>query len=438
MRSIFRYKFVKLSVLTILSCLLAVISFQSPFITPAQAQSWNLVWSDEFNGTSVNTANWTFETGGSGWGNNELEYYTNGANASVGGGVLTITARAGSGGFSCWYGTCQYTSTRMNTSGKKSWTYGKIETRAAMPVGQGMWPAFWMLGQNIGSVGWPASGEIDIMERVNNENLNHGTIHWDSGGHVSYGGVSGTFDVTQFHTYTIEWNSSSIKWFVDGAQYVEANILNSINSTEEFHRPFFLILNLAVGGAWPGNPNTTFPKTMQVDYVRVYQQGAPPPPPPPGPTNTPVPNGGGISQTTWYSVINQNSNKCVDDKDGGTANGSIVQQWACFAGSVNQGWLFVDVGGGYYRVMSRKAQSLGWDVSGVSTADSAKVHLWAYGGGNNQQWQAQSLGNGYYRFIARHSGKCLDVPGSSTADGVQLQQYTCNGTAAQSFRLQAQ
>ena len=123
----------------------------------ARAQSWDLVWSDEFNGTSVNTANWSFEVGGGGWGNNELQYYTGGANATVSGGLLTITARR-EGGFSCWYGACQYTSTRMITRGKREFTYGRIEARMSLPMGQGLWPAFWALGANIGSVGWPASG----------------------------------------------------------------------------------------------------------------------------------------------------------------------------------------------------------------------------------------------------------------------------------------
>ena len=132
-----------------------------------------------------------------------------------------------------------------------------------------------MLGANIGSVGWPACGETDIMEHVNSEPLTHGTIHWDAGGYASYGGSRNVGNVRAYHVYAIEWTPASIKWFVDGAQYHEANIQNSINSTEEFHRPFFLLLNLAVGGNWPGPPNggTPFPARMFVDYVRVYPAG---------------------------------------------------------------------------------------------------------------------------------------------------------------------
>ena len=196
-----------------------------------------------------------------------------------------------SGGFACWYGTCQYTSTRMITRGKREFTYGRIEARMALPMGQGLWPAFWMLGTNIGTVGWPASGEIDVMEHINVEPRTYGTIHWDAAGHASYGGSTAVADPTAFHVYAIEWTPASIKWFVDGAQFHEANIQNNINSTEEFHRPFFVLLNLAVGGNWPGSPNasTVFPARLSVDYVRVYQQGAV------------------ISPSAWYLVQNQNS-----------------------------------------------------------------------------------------------------------------------------------
>src|SRR5690349_17282472 len=208
----------------------AVVPAASVSAKPAQ-QTWNLVWSDEFNGTSVNTSNWTFETGGGGWGNNELEYYTNGNNATVSGGILTIEARREN------VGGMAYTSTRIKTQGKRQFTYGRLEGRLAVPKGQGIWPAFWMLGANFSSVGWPASGEIDIMEQISNLNTTFGTLHWDFNGYATYGGNTGVSNPSSFHTYSIEWNSSSIKWFLDGAQFHEANILNNINGTEEFHRP---------------------------------------------------------------------------------------------------------------------------------------------------------------------------------------------------------
>jgi len=202
-------------------------------------------------------------------------------NATVANGALVITAKKESGGHTCWYGPCQYTSTRITTQGKHEFMYGRIEARMKLPSGQGLWPAFWMLGSNIDSVGWPASGEIDNMEHINTEDKVYGTIHWDSGGHASYGCPSSdvipTIDSTVFHIYAIEWDLNKITWRVDGTQYCEANIQDSINSTEEFHKPFFILLNLAVGGDWPGSPdaNTVFPAKVYVDYVRVYYLGVP-------------------------------------------------------------------------------------------------------------------------------------------------------------------
>lgn len=234
-------------------------------IDPSVSAAWALVWSDEFNGSSVNTSNWNFETGAGGWGNNEQQYYR-AQNATVSGGNLIITARREN------FGGAQYTSARITTQNKRSFTYGKMEARIRLPMGQGLWPAFWMLGSNISTVGWPRCGEIDIMEHINTSNLVHGTIHWDANGYANYGGSISTTPAN-YHIYSVEWNASAIKWFVDGVKYHEANILNNINSTEEFHRPFFFILNLAVGGNWPGQTidNSKLPASMYVDYVRVYR-----------------------------------------------------------------------------------------------------------------------------------------------------------------------
>lgn len=239
------------------------------------AQFWNLVWADEFNGTSIDATNWTMEigTGSSGWGNNEWQFYTGRPeNASIQNGNLAIVAKKE------LYAGSNYTSARMITQGKQSWKYGKIEARIKFPLRQGIWPAFWMLGSNFSSVGWPKCGEIDIMEHINTSDDIHGTIHWDANGYATYGGNQTIFNVGDFHTYAIEWDAASIKWFVDGNQYHSANILNGINSTQEFHEPFFLILNMAVGGNWPGYPNVNdqINDTMLVDYVRVYENGLAP------------------------------------------------------------------------------------------------------------------------------------------------------------------
>jgi beta-glucanase (GH16 family) len=233
----------------------------------AKAQNWQLVWSDEF--TSSIGPDWVFETGAGGWGNNELEYYRR-ENASIENGQLVITAKNES------FGGANYTSARMKTQGKKSWTYGKIEARIAMPSFSGSWPAFWMLGDNIGSVGWPACGEIDIMEHVNTDPNVHGTVHWvgTDGGHASYGSNTPAA-VTGYHVYAIEWTPNYIRWFVDGAQYNEINIAGNVGSTEEFQKPFFLLLNFAIGGNWPGFniASGVFPAKYYIDYVRVYQNG---------------------------------------------------------------------------------------------------------------------------------------------------------------------
>ncbi len=227
--------------------------------------TYQLVWADEFNGTSVNTSDWNFEIGGGGWGNNEQQYYQ-AANATVANGNLLITAKKQR------VKANAYTSARITTKGKREFTYGKMEARIAVPMVQGLWPAFWMLGANISTVSWPACGETDIMEHINTENITYGTIHWDNNGHAQYGGSTITTP-GDFHIYSVEWDAASIRWYVDGVKFHEANILNNINSTEEFHKPFFLILNLAVGGNWPGQTIDArkLPASMYVDYVRVYQ-----------------------------------------------------------------------------------------------------------------------------------------------------------------------
>jgi beta-glucanase (GH16 family) len=242
------------------------------FICNTSFAQWQLVWEDQFtNGIS---ADWVFETGtgSGGWGNNELQYYRR-ENATVSNGQLVITARREA------FGGMQYTSARMKTQGRKSWKYGRIEARMSMPSFQGVWPAFWMLGDNISSVGWPACGEIDVMEHVNTGGAVHGTIHWQDNNnqYANYGGVTNT-SITAFHVYAVEWNTTSIKWFVDGVQFHEVNIANGINGTSEFHNNFFILLNLAIGGNWPGFTvdNNAFPAAMYVDYVKVFQAGAPP------------------------------------------------------------------------------------------------------------------------------------------------------------------
>lgn len=243
--------------------------------TPA-IPGYRIAWADEFNGNALNTADWVYETGAGGWGNNEYQYYTNRSqNVSVSDGSLKITALRENYNGSAW------TSARIKTQGRKEFQYGKISARMKMPNGTALWPAFWMLGSNIQSAQWPACGEIDIMEHVNSETATHGTIHWNNNGHVNWGLSTANnywnnfgIDVAQWHEYSIDWDSSLIKWYVDGVQFMEASIAGGVNSTEEFHKPFFFLLNLAVGGQWPGYPDGSTPSSsvFTVDYVRVYQK----------------------------------------------------------------------------------------------------------------------------------------------------------------------
>lgn len=227
---------------------------------------YSLVWSDEFSGTKVDTSKWNFETGGNGWGNNEQEYYQ-AANATVANGNLVITAKREQ------VGNNLFTSSRMTTQNKEAPGSGLIEARIKIPVGQGLWPAFWMLGANINTVSWPKCGEIDIMEHINTDNTIYGTMHWNNGGAVQYGLSTTVTNAADYHIYAVTWDDNSINWYVDGVKYVSGDITNSINNTGAFHLPFFIILNLAVGGNWPGQTVDTslFPASMYVDYVRVYK-----------------------------------------------------------------------------------------------------------------------------------------------------------------------
>jgi len=235
---------------------------------------------DEFNGpagSAVDGSKWNIETGNNNGNNNERQFYTNRAsNVSMDGqGHLVITARKENpSNFQCWYGRCTYTSARLNTSGKFSQTFGHVEARLKMPTGQGMWPAFWMLGTNINSVGWPTCGEVDIMENIGREpNTNHGTIHGP--GYSGANGVGAAFNGPRFsdgfHTFRLDWSQNSLAWSVDGKVYERRTPADVNGHQWVFNHPFFIILNLAVGGSFPGDPNssTPFPNTLVVDYVRV-------------------------------------------------------------------------------------------------------------------------------------------------------------------------
>ena len=245
--------------------------------------TWQLVWRDEFDGNQVDSSKWSFEVNGKGGGNNELQYYTDRReNCYVANGHLVI--RADRERYTGPDGTRDYTSARLRTIGKGDWLYGRFEIRARLPRGQGMWPAIWMLPTDWVYGGWAASGEIDIMEAVNlggtGGNKIHGTLHyggsWPNNTH-SGDHMTPTKDVSQeFHTYSVEWEPGEIRWYIDGQHYQTQTQWWSSNGDypAPFDKRFHLILNVAVGGTWPGNPNgsTQFPQTMEVDFVRVYQK----------------------------------------------------------------------------------------------------------------------------------------------------------------------
>lgn len=243
------------------------------YTSPSSYSGYNLVWEEEFDGSSLDLSVWNYETGASGWGNNESQYYRSGnKNAELDQGYLRITAKEET------HLGAPYTSARLTTQGKESFQYGRIDIRAKVPHGQGVWPALWMLGDNFSSAGWPTCGEIDIMELIGGDGYNdrtvYGTAHWsNNGSHAEYGGnrslpLGEKFN-DEFHVFSIVWNSSSIKWYVDNSLYHTMNTA----SLSAFQNKFFFILNIAVEGNWPGpvGPSTQFPQYMLVDFIRVFQ-----------------------------------------------------------------------------------------------------------------------------------------------------------------------
>ncbi|MEU3462824.1 family 16 glycosylhydrolase [Streptomyces sp. NPDC006733] len=367
-------------------------------------------FTDDFNGaagSAVDSSKWGYETGDN-VNNHERQYYTSGNhNAALDGqGNLVITARKENpANYQCWYGTCQYTSARLSTPTKFTQAYGHFETRMKLPRGQGMWPAFWMLGNDIGTAGWPNSGEIDIMENVGFEpGTVHGTIHGP--GYSGAAGIGAGYTLPggqsfsdAFHTFAVDWAPNSIKWYVDGNLYQTRTPADLGGNRWVFDHPFYLLLNLAVGGYWPGDPNssTTFPQQLVVDYVHV----------------TTSDSGGGTGHPiTGYG------NKCVDVASSNTANGTPVQLWDC-NGTGAQSWTSASDG-------SLRALGKCMDVTAAGTADGTKIQLYDCNGTAAQKW---TVGAGS-TLVNTGSGRCLDATGPSSANGTRLQIWTCNSAAA--------
>lgn len=400
-------------------CLFAALSavlVGSAAVGPARAQTAApaaaavTTFSDTFDGAAgsgVDSSKWTLETGDN-VNNHERQYYTSGTrNAALDGqGHLVITARKENpAGYQCWYGSCQYTSARLNTAGKFNAQYGHVEARMKIPRGQGMWPAFWMLGT---PVNWPDSGEIDVMENVGFEpSTVHGTIHGP--GYSGSGGIGAGYSLPggqafadAFHTFAVDWAPDSITWSVDGNVYQRRTPADLGGKTWVFNKPFFLILNLAVGGYWPGDPDgsTQFPQQLVVDSVSVT-----------------------TSDSAAGVPIRGLAGKCVDVAGANSANGTPVQLYDC-NGTAAQAWTVGSDG-------TIRALGKCLDVTGNGTADGSTVQLWDCSGGPNQKWAVSAA----HDIVNPQANKCLDVTGNSSANGTRLQIWTCTGGGNQKWTV---
>ncbi|XVS62622.1 ricin-type beta-trefoil lectin domain protein [Actinosynnema sp. CA-299493] len=373
-----------------------------------------VTFAEEFNGsagTRVDASKWNTEVGDNGGNNREHQYYTTSAsNAAMdGAGNLVITARKENpGNYNCWYGRCQYTSARINTAGKFTTTHGKVEARMKMPRGKGIWPAFWMLGQDINSGNpWPNSGEIDIMEFLGHDlDTVYGTIHGP--GYSGAGGIGAPFNgpnfADGFHTFAIEWSPTGIAWSVDGNVYQRRTPADVGGNQWVFNKPFFIILNLAVGGEWPGYPDasTTFPQQFVIDYVRVSTVDGTPP------ANGRITGIGG---------------KCVDVAGANSTNGTPVQLYDC-NGTAAQQWS--RPGDGTIRALGKCL-----DAASGGTADGTLVQLWDCNGSGAQKWAVSGAND----IVNIQANKCLDASNNSSANGTRLHLWTCTGAANQKWTV---
>ncbi|MDH2426899.1 glycoside hydrolase family 16 protein [Sphaerisporangium sp. TRM90804] len=376
----------------------------------AEAAIGPVTWADEFNGaagTSIDGSKWKFDIGGSGWGNNELQYYTNSTRNVYhdGQGHLAITARRENpSNLQCHYGACQYTSGRILTADRFTQTYGRFEASIKIPRGQGIWPAFWMLGGG----NWPTTGEIDIMENIGSvPNTVHGTVHGP--GYSGGSGIGGSRTIgaplgDAFHNYRVDWSPNLIVWYLDGSEFFRITPSNLRGNQWVFDHPFFMILNVAVGGNWPGNPNssTTFPQTMLIDYVRVSAWT----------------NDGPGTGTALRSNL---SGRCIDIPSANPADGARLQTWDC-NGSAAQQWSINSDG-------TIRAMGKCMDAAAAGTANGTPVQLYTCNGTGAQRFTLSGAGD----LVNVTANRCVDIVNRNTANGAQLQLWDCTGASNQKW-----
>ncbi|MEU0549009.1 family 16 glycosylhydrolase [Micromonospora sp. NPDC005979] len=380
----------------------------------AEAAIGGITWQDEFNapaGTPVDANKWRFDIGGGGWGNNERQYYTNSTSNAVhdGQGNLVITARRENpANYQCHYGRCEYTSARLLTAATFTQTYGRFEARIKIPRGQGIWPAFWMLGTG---GGWPDSGEIDVMENIGREpNTVYGTIHGP--GYSGSGGITGSRTIGSpladgFHDYRVDWEPGAITWYLDGVQYHRVDPARLGGNRWVYDHPFFMILNVAVGGNWPGYPDgsTQFPQQMLVDYVRVSSYTSDGGNPPSGTTR----------------IRGAQSGRCIDIPSANPVEGAKLQIWDCNT-TAAQAWTFASDG-------TVRAMGKCMDPAWAGTANGTEVNLVSCNGNPAQRFTLNGAGD----LVNLSANKCVDVREANPNNGGKLHLWDCLGASNQKW-----
>lgn len=387
-------------IFAVIACATAVVvAATTTAIAAPPPGSWTLVWSDEFNGSSLDASKWS--SGALPWGgqhhNDEYASWITAQDSYLSNGALVLRSRRATGSE---FGGYPYSEGFVHSNGKMSYTYGYVEIRARYPVGRGVWPAFWSLSQ-----GWPP--EFDIAEYFGSDNRMHMGLAYGVCCPATWNSSNFYEEFTSWHTYGLEWGPGYAIWYKDGVAK------KTLTATYVPTTPMYLILNS--GTRWDADSSTAFPNYYEVDYVRRYTL-----------PSGPIANG-------IYRIIARHSGKALDVNAHGTANGANVQQWA-YTGGNNQKWVITHLGNNQYKILGLESGKA-LDVAGASTADRANVALWTYGGGNNQRWTVTATSGGYYSLRAVHSGKALDVAG--TADGGNVQQWGYWGGQNQQFTFQA-